>query len=105
MYHALLSENLISLREAGQILKVNPATIWRWQSKGVTHANGLKTKLEALRCGGKWITSREALDRFVALQNPADPAPIVLATPSSASRKAKRSAADRAGEELERMGM
>lgn len=55
-------ENLISLGEASRIIGWNPspATFWRWRVKGVNDV-----RLDCVRVGGRWMTSREAIRRFV----------------------------------------
>lgn len=61
------SETLLTLSDALRRLptKPSPATAWRWKNKGV---NGVK--LPAIRCGGRWITSVEAMAEFVRRQTP-----------------------------------
>ncbi len=44
---------------------VHAATIIRWITRGV-RVKGQVIKLEALRLGGRWVTSTQALDRFMA---------------------------------------
>jgi Protein of unknown function (DUF1580) len=80
---------------------VSPATVWRWVVEGVKLLDGRRVRLEALRLGGRWITSVEALARFAAAQTPrlgeeGTPAP----GPAGQSRRASA----RAGEELVRRG-
>ncbi len=55
------SEHLISLSEAARLLpgKPSPATIWRWYSKGVKGV-----RLTTIVCGGRRVTSKEALQKF-----------------------------------------
>lgn len=54
-------ETLLSFKDAAKLLPrpCHPSTVWRWHRKGV---RGIR--LEALRLGGFFYTSREALDRF-----------------------------------------
>ena len=61
----LQKDELITFGQAGQLLpiKPSPATWWRWRTKGV---NGIK--LPALRCGNRWVTTREAVHQFLRLQ-------------------------------------
>ncbi|MEX2288269.1 MAG: DUF1580 domain-containing protein [Planctomycetaceae bacterium] len=61
MRNSLLWETRISLAEAGRLAgNVNPATIWRWRTKGVKGV-----KLETFAIGGRQYTTREALERFI----------------------------------------
>lgn len=62
----LKTESLISLHEAARSLpsnragkSVNLSTVFRWIQKGVTTQNG-RVRLEAIRLGGRWLTSWEA---------------------------------------------
>ena len=49
---------------------VTDRTIRLWIANGVKLPNGEKVRLEAVRVGGRRLTSREALQRFVIAQNP-----------------------------------
>jgi hypothetical protein len=83
---------------------VDPSTVFRWVTKGTKTADGRKVKLEAVRVGGRWLTSRAAVGRFVAaLTVAADP---TVATPPQSTRAptARQKASERAARELERMG-
>ena len=64
----LTAENLITLSEAARLLPTKPApcTLWRWRSKGVNGA-----RLECVRSGGRWLTTRHALVRFLIAQTQA----------------------------------
>lgn len=42
------------------------STIFRWISKGLPGADGGRVRLEAVRRGRKWLTSRAAIRRFFA---------------------------------------
>ncbi|MBP3960936.1 DUF1580 domain-containing protein [Gemmata sp. G18] len=71
----VLQESLLSLSAAARLFPplrknsaVKSSTIWRWVREGVATPGG-RVKLEAVRCGCSWITSREAVERFVAAQN------------------------------------
>jgi Protein of unknown function (DUF1580) len=81
---------------------VHPSTPLRWVLDGVKTPDGRLVKLEACRCGGRWVTSAAAFQRFVEAQTPsveADPMPR-LPTPT---QKAKR--AERAAKALEQLGI
>jgi hypothetical protein len=59
-------------------------------------------RLEAVRCGGHWVTSKEALSRFFARLTPIfndTPAPAPR-TPGQRDRSAKR-----VGKRLEQIGI
>ena len=42
------------------------STIFRWISKGLPSADGSRVRLEAVRRGRTWLTSRAAMRRFFA---------------------------------------
>jgi len=44
---------------------MNPATIWRWITRGFRTPDGRTVKLEAAKIGSQWITSEQALQRFI----------------------------------------
>ena len=63
----LNSETLLTLTSASRRFRldrpVNPSTVWRWVKKGVRLPDGRRLKLEAIRLGGRWWTSLEAIER------------------------------------------
>src|SRR5437588_5416327 len=74
----------LSLSAAGRLFPahrgdgtLDPSTIFRWVKAGSRSAAGQLVRLEAVRVGGRWLTSRGAVARFVsALTAAADsPAP------------------------------
>ena len=81
---------------------VAPSTVFRWIASGVRLPDGSRVRLEAVRLGGRWLTSGPAIERFIARQTPNlndDPSP----TPRTARQRQR--AAEAAGKELERMGI
>src|SRR5260370_34497545 len=71
------TEKLISLAQAARRLPagrldrpVSPETLTRWIIKGVPLPDGRVDKLDGVRLGSRWITSEEAVARFVAAQTP-----------------------------------
>jgi len=81
---------------------VSPATIWRWCHEGVKVPGGGIVKLECARLSGRWLTSIEAISRFVAAQTPHGEAEAIPAprTPTQRQR-----ASQRAEKELARIGI
>lgn len=79
---------------------VDPSTVFRWVTKGAKTPAGDLVKLEAVRVGGRWLTSRGAVARFVAaLTAAADSAPVLpTRTPAQQQR-----AGDVAGRKLVKM--
>lgn len=104
----LLSETVLSLAAAARSLppsrRGRPVTVsclMRWISDGVRLPSGAVVRLEAVRMGGRWLTSTEALRRFALSQTPAFNNPSPMPRSASASQRA----ADRANRQLERIGI
>ena len=105
----LANETIITLAQVGDYLpafrkqaRVSISCALRWVLDGVRLPAGEAVRLEAVRLGGRWLTSVEALQRFAEAQTPrldgqAAPAPPTPATRERASR--------RAAEQLERLGI
>jgi hypothetical protein len=105
----LQNETTISLSQAARLLppfrRGRPVTlscVLRWVLQGVKTPDGRRIRLDALRLGGKWITSMEAIQRFAEAQTPALDRPVET-TPRSTTRR--RRAADRAEKELVKVGI
>lgn len=96
-----LSENLATITQLARKLNVGQATVWRWIRSGVKSKSGQTVKLEAQFIGGRWISSTESLDRFIAATNEA--AADSDAPPPRTPGKRLRAAAD-AGRRLKEMG-
>jgi hypothetical protein len=82
--------------------KTHLSTLLRWILKGVRTATGQLVKLEALRLGGRWICTRESLQRFAEALTPhldGDP----LSTPRTPGKRQR--AAEAAGKQLEKVGI
>jgi hypothetical protein len=105
----LLSEGTLSLLQAAKLLppgrRGKPVTlscVLRWVLQGVKGPGGTIIRLEAARLGGRWITSREALERFSQALTPSfgdEP----KATPRTPGRRARSS--QKAAEKLEKLGI
>jgi hypothetical protein len=78
------------------------STILRWIIKGSKAPDGTVVRLEACRLGGRWLTSREALQRFSDQLTPRLDAEA-LTVPRSPGKR--RRASDRAAAELEGLGL
>ena len=73
----------LSLSAAGKLFpghrggkRVDPSTVFRWVTKGAKTPSGAAVALEAVRVGGRWLTSRGAIARFVSALTPhAEPRP------------------------------
>jgi hypothetical protein len=75
---------------------VSASTLFRWATKGVRLSDGSTLRLEAIRIGGRWLTSTEALDRFVRRQTPdfTGISTSDLRTPGQRNRASERAAAE-----------
>jgi hypothetical protein len=60
----LLAEDLVDFSEAARHCRVHVGTLHRWRHPGVRGV-----RLEVVRVGGRWMTSWQALDRFVTALN------------------------------------
>jgi hypothetical protein len=75
---AVFRESKLGLAEAARLLPslrqgkpVNPATLTRWIIHGVSVAGGGRLRLEGVKVGHTWVTSAEAIERFLARQTAA----------------------------------
>jgi hypothetical protein len=86
----------------GRSSPVSLSCLLRWVLDGVRTPDGKRVRLEALRLGGKWVTSLEALQRFAEAQTPMLEQPSISIPRSPAKRQ---KAALRAEKALERAGI
>jgi hypothetical protein len=103
------NEQTITLAEAAALVPpsrgartTNIATILRFILKGSKDPSGVRVRLEAARIGGKWVTSRQALQRFAEALTPrlADEDEPAVRTAGQRERATKA-----AGKKLEKLGM
>ena len=105
---SILDETTISLQDAAASLPsgmsrgktMNFSTIWRWALRGVLAIDGRRVKLEAVRLGGRWLTSREAIQRFSDALTHAQGSDEPVRTPTERIR-----ANSTAKRKLEKMGV
>lgn len=86
----LISETLVEPALVADKLKVNRTTPWRWIRNGCPTPDGRLIKLEAVRAGRKYLTSWEAVQRFLDATTSGGQPP---STPPPAKRKARVDAA------------
>jgi hypothetical protein len=105
----LTVESPIPLADAAKIVpparsgkRTHLSTLLRWILVGAKAPDGSRVKLEAARLGGRWMTSREALQRFSDRLTPRPNEPDVPAPRTPGTR---RRASERAGKELDSLGM
>jgi hypothetical protein len=88
----ILDEDPIRLQQAALIAKVSFVSAWRWVLVGVAGPNGERVKLEACRCGRRWLTSKAALGRFAAKLDSRKAPPVNLPRSPGKRKKAIRDA-------------
>jgi len=81
---------------------VNSSTVFRWVTRGVVGPNGDRIKLEAVRIGGRWLTSEAATNRWIIAMTPGGSTNTVEPPRSPAARTR---ASENAGRQLEAMGI
>jgi hypothetical protein len=106
----VLAGDGLSLAQAARVVPAfragrptHVATIWRWAAKGVRIGGGRVVKLETCRVGGRQLTSRAALSRFILAQsatNSAESTLPVQKTPAQKNRLARI-----AKDKLDKLGM
>jgi hypothetical protein len=74
---SLAAESMLSLMQAATILPAGrcgrPVTLsclLRWVKLGAKAPDGSRVRLDAVRLGGRWVTSREAIQRFAEALTP-----------------------------------
>lgn len=93
-------EALLGLADAAKLLpgyrgnaSLDPSCVLRWVLTGSKSARGKVVKLEAIRMGNRWLTSREALARFsAALSAVPGETPTPPPTPAAQGRAGKQAA-------------
>lgn len=103
------AETLIPLADACNLIpparhgkKTHLSTLLRWILRGTRNLAGDMVRLEAVRMGSRWMTTREALQRFAEALTPCVDSPHA-ATPRTATQR--QSASERAARELDRIGI
>jgi hypothetical protein len=81
---------------------VAPSTVFRWIASGVRLPDGSRVRLEAVRLGGRWLTSAPAIERFIVRQTPSLE---TTSAPMPRTPRQRAKAAERAGRELDRIGI
>ena len=97
----LLTEDLIPLpKVAAQFpgtrgaTRINPATVYRWCTRGSRTPDGRVVRLEHVRVGSRVLTSREAVGRYVAaLSSSVAPTVTAVRTPTVRNRSSEAAAA------------
>ena len=87
---------------ARQGKKTHLSTLLRWILSGAKAPDGTLVRLDAVRLGGRWFTSREALQRFGEALTPRLDGEQVTTPRSPAVRQRSN---ERAAKQLERAGI
>ena len=73
---------------------VSPSTAFRWMMRGLSDGRGKRIRLQAVRRGKIWLTSRAALERFLSAlphsQSESTPTAAPIRTPSKRERDSAR---------------
>jgi Protein of unknown function (DUF1580) len=104
--HPLAGERLMTFARAAAELpsrsgRCHPSTVWRWAFKGCRTLAG-RVRLEHVKVGGVWYTSAEAVRRFLDQVNVAAAGET---GPPPRPEAQRQRAAERAGTELEALGI
>jgi hypothetical protein len=107
----VLAGDALSLAEAARLVPAyragkptHAATVWRWAAKGIRLRDGQLVRLETCRIGGRQMTSRGALSRFISAQTPStDTDPRRMPAPPTQAKLNR--VATRASKELDRIGI
>jgi hypothetical protein len=106
----LLSEGLEPLSRAARHVPsfrggrpTSPGCLWRWATHGAKASDGSVVKLETVNLCGRLCTSAAALARFMARLTSAA-TPVDCPQPSPTQRQ-RRQAAEKAGQDLEQLGL
>jgi hypothetical protein len=83
--------------------KTHLSTLLRWISRGCRGPAGALVRLEGIRIGNRWHTSREALQRFAEALTP--PLKDAQASPAPRSPATRSRASERAETELKKLGV
>lgn len=104
----LATEQTISLGQAARLLPpgrggrpVTLSCVLRWILNGASSPSGELVRLEAIRIGGRWCTSTQALQRFAQALTPN----LGDTPPSPRTSAARHRASDRAAQHLEQIGI
>jgi len=106
----ILKEEKLSIYDAAALFQGRTpgknlcfSTIWRWILKGAHDVDGNIVRLEAVRLGGRWVTSREAIARFS--ENLTKGESIDSDEKKINTSSAERKRADQAAKKLKKLGI
>jgi hypothetical protein len=87
--------------------QVSPETLARWITRGVNGPGGCRVHLDAVRLGGRWVSTEAALARFIAALTPSqtDTSDQAAAQTKPQAARTRQDAQERARQELDRLGI
>ena len=88
----ITSGDFITLRDISRQFSTAPSTTLRWVLRGLPDGHGGRIRLEAIRRGKPWLTSRAALQRFLSRlpQSAPSTSAVPTRTPSQRERDSSR---------------
>ena len=95
----LANEELLRIEVVAHICRTHFSTAFRWIMKGIpSPSTGERVRLEAVRIGGKWVTTHAALQRFAeATTSKFDKEASALRPWNARRRASERAAAELTG--------
>jgi hypothetical protein len=85
--------------------KTHLSTLLRWITRGAKGPRGEVVRLEAIRLGGRWMTTRTALQRFAEALTPHPGSEAALPSPTPRMAGQRQRAAEQAARDLDRLGI
>jgi hypothetical protein len=98
----IAAEKPVPLEDIATHCSTHFSTVYRWVLKGLPLPSGERVRLEALRVGGRWVSTWPALQRFAEATTPAV-GDVSAKAPRSVSRR--QQASEKAAKQLEAMGI
>jgi hypothetical protein len=102
---SIWDEELVSLYELSRFAKSHFISVWRWGLKGLPAKDGARVKLEMVRVGRRWMSSKEALIRFSEAIDPRDDDGEVPPRPVPRNFRKRQAASDKAAKRLQEAGI
>jgi len=100
---SVLNEDTMRLEEVARTARTHFSTVYRWILRGMPGPDGQRIKLEAVRLGRAWLTSKEALKRFADALTPKPDEHGNIPPPRT--HRARQKASERAARQLEEAGI
>jgi transposase-like protein len=83
----IIAGDAITINEIARQFNVSPSTAFRWLMRGLPNASGERVRLQGLRRGKVWLSSRAALQRFLSALPVSSSAPTAPAIRSPSKRE------------------